>query len=581
MKLWRAPTSVAVLACLAHASGVAAQDPDAAFVTETRAYLDRLEKLGLAGVVLIAVNGDPILAEGYGLADRQLGVRWSPATVSTIGSITKQFTGAAILLLEEEGRLSVQDPITKYFDDVPADKRSITLHHLLTHSSGIVDLAGLDDWDPVGREEFVRRAMDQPLEFLPGEGYEYSNAGYSLLGAIIEQLTGDSYERFVRDRLFAPNGMYETGYVLPAWGDGRMAQGYSKGERWGTVLGRPLDDDGPYWVLRANGGIHSTAYDMLRWAQALIDGRVLSPQSMAKYWAPHVSEGGDTHYGYGWVIMTVADDRKVVTHNGGNGIFFADMAIVPDAGLVVFLQTNVVADLPVAERLLEQIGMRRAAGEPYPEVPDVVEAAAEDLAALAGEYRLAGGTLRVTADGQNLFIGSAGRQAFAYLHSTRRVDMDRAERMSARIDQIVTAYLAGNFTPQYEAYGRRTSIERLESGWRESLREWEDEHGPLRGHEILGSTMRPGRDVTVVRFLFEHGHADRAYVWTDGAQERLLGYSRRGLDPRLRFVPVTGGAFASWDRMTGASKPLRFEPGREGVGLTLGAGDQAVHGQRP
>ncbi len=573
--------SIAALICISHTAGAWAQGPTASFAADTRAYLKKLEKLGFAGVVLVARDGEPLMAEGYGLADRERGLPWGPGTVSTIGSITKQFTAAAILLLEQEGHLSVGDSITRYFEDVPADKRSITLHQLLTHSSGIVDLKGLGDWDPVGRDEFVQRAMAQPLEFSPGESYAYSNAGYSLLGVVIQQLTGVPYERFVRDRLFLPHGMYETGYVLPRWGKGRMAQGYAMGERWGTVLERPLGEDGPYWVLRANGGIHSTAYDMLRWARALTDGRVLSPESMAKYWAPHVSEGGDSHYGYGWVIMTVPPDVRVVTHNGGNGILFADMAIIPDAGIVLFLQTNVVADAPLAQGLLEQFGRRLLAGEPYPEVPDVVEVEAATLSPLAGEYRLAGGVLRLTVDGTTLLLEADGREAFARLHSTRSVDLDRAARLSARIDDIVTAYLSGDFGPAHDAYRDRVSIERLRSGWGETLPAWEEEHGALRGHEILGSAMRPGRDVTVVRFLFEHGHEDRAYVWDEAAEERLLGYSRRGLDTQLRFFPVAGGTYASWDRMTGSSKPLRIEQHEDGsLGITLGVSDGAVRGQR-
>ena len=537
-----------------------------------------------AGVVVIADRGNPILVEGYGLADRANGVRWSPGTVSTVGSITKQFTAAAILALQQEGRLSVQESITKYFKDVPDDKRSITLHHLLTHSSGIVDLADFGDWDPITRDEFIQRSMDQALAFAPGEQYEYSNAGYSLLGAIIEQLTGDSYERFVRDRLFEPNAMYETGYVLPAWGEGRMAQGYTGDETWGTVLGRPLGDDGPYWVLRANGGIHTTAYDMLRWSRALLDGRVLSRKSMRKLWTPHVLEYDDSHYGYGWAITTWADDVKVVTHNGGNGILFADLAIVPETGFVVYLMTNVVADMPVIQNLLKQIGMRLAAGEAYPDVPEVVDAAPDELASLAGDYNLADGpgALRVTVDGSTFLVEAEGWRAFAALHSMRPVDHNRADRLSRRLDEIVTAYIGGDFAPLYEAYRQVASIERLDRSWTERLDEWQQEYGELTGHEILGTAMRGGRDVTVVRFLFKGDHVDRAYVWSIEAEEHLRGYSRRGVDAQLRFYPVAGGGFASWDRMTAASMPLWFDHGEDGqLGLRLNQGDQTVHGQRP
>jgi CubicO group peptidase (beta-lactamase class C family) len=248
-----------------------------------------------------------------------------------VGSITKQFTGAAILALAEDGELRVEDPITAHFEGVPEDKRGITLHQLLTHSSGIVDLEGEGDWDPVGREEFVERILAQPLVFEPGTAYEYPNAGYSLLGAIVEQLTGGSYESFLRQRFFVPLGMFETGYVQAGWGEGRLAVGYRGEEPWGTVLGRPMADDGPYWVLRANGGIHTTAYDMLRWARALLEGRVLSAESLERLWAPHMREGedADSFYGYGWAVLEMEDGTKVVTHNGGNGIFFADLALVP------------------------------------------------------------------------------------------------------------------------------------------------------------------------------------------------------------------------------------------------------------
>src|SRR5512139_1550625 len=138
----RAPFRIAwAAACLvasAWPAGVSAQDTS--FTADTHRYLARLEQLVFAGVVLVARDGAPILARGYGLADRERGIHWSPATVSTIGSITKQFTGAAILSLEEAGKLHTTDSIPRYFTGVPADKRGITLHQLLTHSSGITDL---------------------------------------------------------------------------------------------------------------------------------------------------------------------------------------------------------------------------------------------------------------------------------------------------------------------------------------------------------------------------------------------------------------------------------------------------------
>ena len=424
-------------------------------------YLTRLESFGFAGIIAISQNGLPIFVQGYGLANREQAVAWSPATVSTIGSITKQFTGAAVLRLQEQGKLSTGDLITKYFENVPQDKRSITLRQLLTHSSGIVDLADAGDFDAIDRDEFIRRAMGQELAFPPGEEYDYSNAGYSLLGAIIEQITGDSYETFLRRELLAPNGLYETGYLQPSWGEGRLAQGYTDEERWGSVLERPFAEDGPYWVLRANGGIHSTVYDMLRWGQALLDDRVLSAPSMKEYWAPHVDEGGGSHYAYGWVVDEIAD-QKVITHNGGNGIFFADMAMVPEAGLVIFLQTNVRSSLPMVEGLLYPILETWLTGESLPPIPAKIPVDDSQLAPVTGTYRLAGGgELSISLAEGTLVVAPQDSDAFAWLLSTRPVDIERTQKLSARIDAIVDAFLQGDFKPLWDAYGRRVTLEYL------------------------------------------------------------------------------------------------------------------------
>ena len=557
---------------------------DRGFVPELKDHLDRLEKLGFSGAVLAAVDGDPLLAQGYGLADREHGTPWWPATISTVGSITKQFTAAAILKLEEEGRLSVSDPIAKYFDGVPPDKAPITIHQLLTHSSGIEDLEGRGDFDPLGRDEFVGLALRQRLAFPPGKDYSYSNAGYSLLGAIIEKLTAGGYEQYLRRTFFLPLGMYETGYVLPAWGGGRLAQGYRGNERWGTILDRPMASDGPYWVLRANGGIHSNCFDMLRWATALLDGRVLKPESVAKAWTPHVSEGGDSSYGYGWSIRTFPDGIKVITHNGGNGIFFADYAIVPKLNLVIFIQTNVLADLPAAPRLLERIGSRILAGRPFPDLPKVIDIPQERLAPYAGVYRMTGGAgaFRVSGEGKGLVLEPQGPAAFALLHSTKPFDPGRRDKLDRLMDRVIAACRAGDFGPLADAYGGEVEVERLKASWRRMVAEAERRFGPLRGHEVLGSARTDEREETVVRLKYEKGAADRTYVWRQADPPRLEGVSERGLKPKLAFLPTSDTEFASWDGGLRPSQPLRFEKDAAGRSrLRLGgAGTPAVEATR-
>ena len=553
------------------------------FATETREYLGRLEKLGFSGVVLVAVAVDPLLAQGYGLADREHAIAWSPGTISCTGSITKQFTAAAILRLEEEGKLRVTDPITQYFSGVPPDKTGITLHQLLTHTSGIEDLDGRDDYDPIGREEFVRLALAQPLGAQPGTHYSYSNSGFSLLGIVIEKLSGVSYEEFLRRRFFVPLGMYETGYKLPAWGEARLAMGYQGGTLWGTILGRPMDVDGPYWVLRANGGIHSSSYDMLRWARALMEGRVLKPESMAKLWTPFVPEGGDSFYGYGWSIRTLPGDIKIITHNGSNGIFFADFALVPKVNLVIFLQSNIVADMPAVQALLASIGFRFLAARPYPRVPKVVDVPESGLAPLEGIYHMAGngGVFRVKRTGKTLTVEAEGPAAFACLHSVQTLDPERRDELNRRLDKAVTAARTGDFQPLFEAYGGKAPLDLLKSHWQEFIEQAEKENGRLRKHEILGTARTAERDETVVRLVFENGTVERTYVWSFEEKPLVQGVSVRGLKTRLPFLPESATEFASWDGGFRPSKPLRFERDAGGrLRLRLGAGNQSVEAVR-
>lgn len=355
----------------ASATTLAQNNTDERLIDETYEYLHALEQQGMACSFVLWKNGEYLIANGFGLADRESGLSWSPDVVSTIGSLTKQFTGAAILKLQEQGKLSVSDPITKYFDDVPADKEGITLHHLLAHSSGIHDLQNVGDFTPINRDELVRRVMNNSLIFEPGSAYRYSNAGYSMLGAILELVTGEDYEQWIRRELFLPNDMKDTGYIIPEFDPSITAKGYRDGESYGTVVER-IEKDGPSWVLRANGGIHTTARDMIRWGEALLKGAVLSEHSMDLYWGTHTDESnsgkGESYYGYGWVVIPTPDGHRIITHNGSNRILGAEMAILPESQTIIFVQTNVMAENDAAMRVTQNILNRLLNNTPYPTI---------------------------------------------------------------------------------------------------------------------------------------------------------------------------------------------------------------------
>jgi CubicO group peptidase (beta-lactamase class C family) len=249
--------------------------------------LRKLQGDGFSGVVLVAKSGQVVLKKGYGLANRATGSPMSAASVVQIGSNTKDFTIVAILQLMERGKLSLSDPITKYFSEVPDDKRAITIDHLLNHRAGFDQHLG-GDFEVVSRDQELSRAFSAKLLFTPGSDRKYSNIGYSLLAAIIERISGASYDQYVRDNILAPLGLHDTGLVLPHFDLSRVAHGYRDGTDRGTFLERPLAADGPYWNLRGNGGMLSTVSDMYRFYRALMsDGPLLKPASRDMYFHPN------------------------------------------------------------------------------------------------------------------------------------------------------------------------------------------------------------------------------------------------------------------------------------------------------
>lgn len=299
--------------------------------------LDRyLTESGFEGVALVAKDGKLVLLKGYGVADRESNEPYATDTIVSVGSITKQFTAAAILKLEQAGKLKVEDTLGKYFKDAPADKRGITLHQMLTHTAGLEsDFA--KDYDPVGRDEYVKRVLGSKLKSAPGSEYFYANSGYSLLAAIVEIASGQPYETYLREHLFLPAGMKETGYRIPKWDPRRIPVGYRDGKRWGTMLEKPWAPEGPYWALRGNGGIESTMTDLWAWSRALDGDTVLSAGQRKKLFTPHVKEGpnADSHYAYGWAVFTTPWNTRLIAHDGGNGVFSADFRRYVDDRIVV------------------------------------------------------------------------------------------------------------------------------------------------------------------------------------------------------------------------------------------------------
>lgn len=296
---------------------------------------------GSSGSLVAVADGEVVTCEGWGESDHEAGTRSGCDTVYDIGSVSKQFTAAAVVKLETQRRLRVSDTLGDFFPGVPADKRDITVRQLLTHTAGLVDGLG-DDYEPLDRQQMITAALASDLRTEPGARYHYSNLGYSLLAAIVEEASGEAYEDYLAAELFEPAGMTQTGYVLPDWDPADVAVEYDARDR---AQGRPYDhpwaDDGPYWNLRGNGGLLSTARDMGQWLLALAGDTVLDDEARAELFRPRVLEqpGGETRYAYGWVVADTPLG-EITWHNGGNGWSYAEVSRLPESGAALFWVTN-------------------------------------------------------------------------------------------------------------------------------------------------------------------------------------------------------------------------------------------------
>ena len=340
-------------------------------VDKVKNYLAKLDKLGYNGAVLVAIDGKAVVSRGFGFSDEERRVKNSPQTVFDIGSVTKQFTAAAILKLEMQGKLSTADPITKYFERVPPDKASITIHELLRHSAGLPSVVG-GDFDKISEAEFVEKVFSAPLRFPVGTRFGYSNVGYSLLALVIEKVSGQTYEQYLYENLWKPAGMEATGYTRPRFDANLIANGYRNRERWGKPTEKAWDTGAPYLHLKGNGGILSTTEDLFKWDQALLTDKILSRAAKEKYYHPQLRENETekSFYAYGWDAYQTDRSTRRIWHNGTNRVFFADFYRFIDDRVTIIALTNKWQESFVETgRILSRI-IFYPAYEPVMPVPD-------------------------------------------------------------------------------------------------------------------------------------------------------------------------------------------------------------------
>jgi CubicO group peptidase (beta-lactamase class C family) len=300
------------------------------------------------GSVLVARDAGVLFDKGYGFANLEWDTPNTPDTKFRLGSITKQFTAACVLLLEERGKLKTDALVKKYLPDAPAAWDKITIYNLLTHTSGIPNLTAFPDYRstmmlPSPPEKTVARFRGKPLDFQPGEKFSYSNSNYILLGYLIEKITGQSYVTFLQENVLTPLGLKDTGYDSQSAIIRHRALGYTP-RPGGMVNAGYVDMTIPY----AAGALYSTTGDLLRWEQGLFGGKLLAAESLRKMTTPF--KGG---YGCGLLIQTT-NGHKVIQHGGSINGFNTFLAYYPEDKLTVVVLSNM--NTPVVRPIAQQLG---------------------------------------------------------------------------------------------------------------------------------------------------------------------------------------------------------------------------------
>lgn len=311
-----------------------------------RAVLEK-EKIPAVSIAIVR-DGKAVRAEGYGFANLELDVKASPDTIYQSGSLGKQFTAAGILLLAEDGKLALDDRLSKHFPEGPAEWHRITIRQLLTHTSGIKDYEGRDDLDmhkEYSEDDLLRVMMRLPLQFEPGTQWSYSNSGYLILGLLTSKLAGKHWSEFQKERIFAPLGMTTTQVISERDLVKNRAAGYELDDK------KEVKNQG--WVdpslnRLADGSLYFTAKDLAAWDAALGERKFLKPASFEAWWTPAKLANGTTYpYGFGWDIVQQRGER-LIEHGGSWQGFRTAIARYVDLGLTVVVLANLAQAQPEA-----------------------------------------------------------------------------------------------------------------------------------------------------------------------------------------------------------------------------------------
>jgi CubicO group peptidase (beta-lactamase class C family) len=356
-----------------------------------------------SGAVLIAKQGEVVVDRSYGMANYEWSIQNSPDTVFRLGSISKQFGAAAILKLEEMGKLKTTDKACTYLPACPEIWKPVTIHQLLTHTSGIPNFTAFPEYEklqilPSRYEQQVKSVWDKKMDFDPGTKFSYSNTGYVILGQIIEKASGQPWDQFLAEQIFAPAGMTQTradssSDIIP-----KRASGYK------TANGKLRNADYiNMQIPNVAGALVSTTEDLFHWDRALAAGKVLSEASRKKMWTPDKN-----NYAYGWVV-TEQGGKTVQAHNGGIDGFSTSLVRIPSDGTLIVVLSN-FEDGKTGDVSRGLFTLAKGGTVEYPKARTEIQLPSETLDEYLGTYQLSPTfALTITREGDQLITQATGQ----------------------------------------------------------------------------------------------------------------------------------------------------------------------------
>ncbi len=503
-------------------------------------FFTRFEALGFHGAVLVATKEGIVLSKGYGFADRQRTIGNAPTTSFGIASLDKQFTAAAILVLEQQGKLKTTDLISEHLDHVPNDKANITIDHLLNHRSGLPNTYR-DTYSNLNFSGFLDKVLDANLAAPVGTKRIYSNSGYNLLEFIVERVSGKDYETFLAEHFFKPAGMNSTGQHLVSFSNEQMAQ-YREVKIQKALLEREPKRKDSFLSFR------STVGDLFRWHKALQNDDILAASASKKLFRT-VSD----NYANGWYVGQTVRKTPVQYHGGYDSAIrlFAMMYRYPAENTVIIVLSNTTMDNSLNRTHLSAYVERLIFGGTVKQPPLAVSTSDESRKPFLGSFRLDnGGEFQIDNDPAGLTVTASNRKAVQALVYPDFESQKEVHELDPTISDVMFGFERNDFTPLQMALWKEASFDNARKQWEQRWRGFQVRGGALKSvraiHRLETEYLGTPEIQTHVLLQFEQrprlvralANADGRY-WFD-----VINLPSR---TNMRLVPVSQTELAGWN----------------------------------